>query len=212
LYNSLKIIAKQFLLLDDIDFLRTRIYVLEAVKKKIPIPEDQLISRLQAKEEKAFELLYDYYADSLLGIISRIVKEQEEAENLLQDTIIKIWLHIDQYSASKGRLFTWMINIARHTAINHLRSHQNQKISSIQNQEAGVYSEAVSVDPVEMNHIGIRETVQQLDKKLKDVIDLIYYLGYTQQEVADRLGMPLGTVKTRTRTALLQMRELLKED
>ena len=182
------------------------------LRAKLPISESLLTARLKARDEKAYELLYDYYAPALLGIIIKIVKSEEEAENLLQDAFVKIWLKIGQYDASRGRLFTWMLNISRNTALNYIRSHHLPEPDSIQNVESWVYSDRTSFEMTELNSIGIREMVQKLDKKLLVIIDLIYYLGYTQQEVAEKLDLPLGTVKTRTRTALQLIREYLKED
>ncbi len=169
---------------------------------KAPIPEEKLIVYLKHKDEKAFELLYDNYAGALLGIISRIVKEEEEAENVLQDTFVKIWLNFDRYDSSRGRLFTWMMAIARNSAINFLRIHKNNITEPIHNHESWVYNSSTSVELTEVNYIGVREQVSRLDEKLRVIIELIYFMGYTQKEVADKLKLPLGTVKTRTRTAL----------
>jgi RNA polymerase sigma factor (sigma-70 family) len=176
------------------------------VKKKIPIPEEQLIDHLKNKDDKAFELLYDNYAAALLGIISRIVKEEGEAENLLQDTFVKIWINIDQYDTSKGRLYTWMLAIARNSAINFVRTQKKPDTETIQNHESWVYTSSTSVEQTGANHVGVREQVSKLDEKLRVIIELIYYMGYTQKEVAAKLKLPLGTVKTRTRTALQHIR------
>lgn len=174
--------------------------------KKIPISEDELVRGLQSRDEKAFALLYDNYSPALLGIIAKIVKEEAEAENLLQDSFVKIWKNIGQYDASKGRLFTWLLNIARNTALNFLRSPHFFEKGEIQTLESIVYTETVQTELTEVNYIGVGETVQKLDPKLKQVIHLIYFLGYTQQEVSEKLNLPLGTVKTRTRMALHQLR------
>ena len=168
--------------------------------------ENELIKGLQAHDEKAFSLLYDSYSPALLGIIAKIVKDEAEAENLLQDSFVKIWKNINQYDAAKGRLFTWLLNIARNTALNFLRSAHYFEQGEIQNLESVVYTETVKTELTEVNYIGVSETVQKLDPKLKQVIHLIYYLGYTQQEVSEQLNLPLGTVKTRTRMALQLLR------
>lgn len=174
--------------------------------KKIPISEDELVRGLQSRDEKAFALLYDNYSPALLGIIVKIVKDEAEAENLLQDSFVKIWKNIGQYDPAKGRLFTWLLNIARNTALNFLRSPHFFEQGEIQNLESIVYTETVQTELTEVNYIGVSETVQKLDPKLKQVIHLIYFLGYTQQEVSEKLNLPLGTVKTRTRMALHQLR------
>jgi RNA polymerase sigma factor (sigma-70 family) len=168
--------------------------------------EELLLEGLKAKEERAFSVFYDRYAPTLLGIIVRIVRDPDQAEDLLQDTFVKIWKNIHQYDPNRGRLFTWMLNIARNTALNSLRSTNNVGASQIQTLDSVVYTETAKSEPIDVNHLGMTETVQRLDPKHREVVDLIYFLGYTQQEVADQLQLPLGTVKTRTRTALQQLK------
>lgn len=179
------------------------------MKPQLPISEEALVRGLLARDERIFALLYDHYSHALLGIILKIVKDEAEAENLLQDCFVKIWKNCHQYDSTKGRLFTWLLNIARNTALNFLRSAHLFEHVEIQQADAPVYTDKLTVEITHLNYIGINETVQLLDPKLKQVIDLIYYLGYTQQEVSQKLNLPLGTVKTRTRTALKQMRVYL---
>ena len=138
----------------------------------------------------------------MLGVINTLVNNIDEAENLLQDAFVKIWKNIHQYDDTKGRLFTWLITICRNTALNFLRSHENIRKTEIQNAETGVSNQRLITEPAETDHIGINKLVGKLDDKHKAVINLIYFWGYTQQEVAEKLDLPLGTVKTRTRTAL----------
>jgi RNA polymerase sigma-70 factor (ECF subfamily) len=182
------------------------------MKKPPPIPEDDLIAALKARSQKAYSILYDNYAPTLLGIICKVVRNTEDAENLLQDTFVKVWKNIDSYDAGKGRLFTWLLNIARNTAINFLRSQRSIEQTDIQTLADGVYTEGNSLtDSINVSHIGVNDTVSRLDPKLRQIIDLIYFEGYTQQEVADNLNMPLGTVKTRTRMALQQLKNLFSD-
>ena len=181
--------------------------------KKLNLNEPDLVAGLKARDDATFSILYDHYAPTLLGIIYKIVKDQAEAENILQDVFVKIWLNIHQYDAEKGRLFTWMLNISRNTAINFLRANHFSDQVTIQDVENGVYKKTFSVESeADLNTIGINGTVQRLDVKLKKIIELIYYEGHTQQEVSKILDMPLGTVKTRTRLALQQLRNFLKSE
>lgn len=176
------------------------------------IGEVDLIVGLQNKENKAFAVLYDNYAPALLGIIVKIVRDEDEAENLLQDAFVKIWRNIHQYDATKGRLFTWILNIARNTAINYLRSSHYSVGKEIQSIDNPVSIQTAYSENIDVNYIGVAETVEKLEPKLKQIIDLIYFMGYTQQEVSEKLDMPLGTVKTRTRMALLQLRKHFSND
>ncbi|WP_428655656.1 RNA polymerase sigma factor [Runella sp.] len=179
------------------------------MKSRLPISEEDLIRGLHARDERTFALLYDHYSPALLGIILKIVKDEKESENLLQDSFVKIWKNYHQYDAAKGRLFTWLLNIARNTALNFIRSAHLLAQVEIQHIENPVYTDNIKIELTHINYIGVSEIVQLLDPKLRQVIDLIYYLGYTQQEVSQKLNLPLGTVKTRTRTALKQLKSRL---
>ena len=169
---------------------------------KTTFSEQELVLGLKAHSQQAFATLYDNYSGAMLGVINTIVKNIDEAENLLQDSFVKIWKNIHQYDSNKGRLFTWIITICRNTALNYLRSHENISKTAIQNTETGVNTPVLVTAPPETDHIGITNVVDKLDDKHRAVIHLIYFWGYTQQEVAEKLNLPLGTVKTRTRMAL----------
>jgi len=169
---------------------------------KTTFSEQELVLGLKAHSHQAFASLYDHYSGAMLGIINTLVNNIDDAENLLQDAFVKIWKNIHQYDDAKGRLFTWLITICRNTALNFLRSHENFRKTEIQNEQNSVGNQRLITEPADTDHIGIEKLVGKLDDKHKAVINLIYYWGYTQQEVAEKLNLPLGTVKTRTRTAL----------
>lgn len=173
--------------------------------------EDTLITSLQQRKEQAFAVLYDKYSAAMLGIINNLVKDAEEAENILQEVFVKIYKSIHLYDKEKGRLFTWLITVCRNTALNYLRSAQHFSKIPIQNEDSGVYTERLITEPVHLDFIGVSKAVEKLDSNQRAVINLIYFWGYTQQEAAEKLGLPLGTVKTRTRTALQILKQHLKE-
>ena len=109
------------------------------------IPEAILIQELQSKSQEAFSALYNNYAATLLGIIFNIVKDREDAENLLQDSFVKIWRGIWKYDSSKGRLFTWLLTICRNTALDCLRKRGKFPTVEIQNAEFNVYTNSAEV-------------------------------------------------------------------
>ncbi len=171
--------------------------------------EEAFVERLQSGDKTAFAELYDRYGRSLFGIIITIVKSESDAENLLQDTFVKIWRNIGRYDATKGRLYTWLVVIARRIALDFVRSAEYLETQMIQPAEVLVSKEANSNEAQRLDHIGLEMVLARLAPYLKQVIDFQYFMGYTQQEVADELGLPLGTVKSRTRAALLELRQLL---
>ena len=155
--------------------------------------------------------MYDKYASAISGIIYAYTKSQEDTEDILQITFVKIWRNFDKYEQSKGRLYTWMINIARNTSIDYLRSSDQKNKDKNQVLEKNVYSNNGNFQITEnYDHIGLEAVVKKLSDEHHQIIDLVYFKGHTQQEVSDRLGMPLGTVKTKVRQAITILRELLK--
>lgn len=173
------------------------------------LSEEIFIGQLQARSEAAFAQLYDHYGAAMLGVIARLVDDEAEAENLLQDSFVKVWKYIHRYDAGKGRLFTWLVTICRNTALNYLRSRENFKKVEIQKAGSGVSIQRLIAEPPSADHIGIGTVLAKLELKHREIINLIYYRGYTQQEVAEVLDIPLGTVKTRTRMALQLLKEQL---
>jgi RNA polymerase sigma-70 factor (ECF subfamily) len=177
-------------------------------KRKISLSEEELVLALRQREKIAIEALYDMYSSSLFGVIVRIVNDTALAEDILQDTFVKIWNSFSSYSTEKGRLFTWMVNIARNLAIDKIRSKdfKNQgKNQDIENNVAFIDEQRNAVYKPEL--LGVKELVEGLKPEQKSILDLVYFKGYTHVEAADELGVPLGTVKTRLRMAIIQLRK-----
>jgi RNA polymerase sigma-70 factor (ECF subfamily) len=176
------------------------------VRKKIA--EEELIALLYKQDNGAMSILYDNYSSALYGVIFRIVQSDEIAEDVMQDAFVKIWKNFPQYDASKGKLFTWIINIARNLAIDKVRS--KDFVNSSKNRDI---DDIVSYVDLNNNHsynpdlIGMKELVNKLAPEQKKIIDLLYYGGFTQAEVAETLNIPLGTVKTRARLAIGVLRK-----
>lgn len=171
--------------------------------------QEQYISRLQRQDQSVIGELYDAYGGALYGVVLRIVQSPELAQQVLQDTFVKVWRNAVNYDATKGRLFTWLINIARNTAIDATRTAHFQQSRKTDSADALVYVPGgESLNP---DHIGVREIVGRLDEKYRLLIDLMYFQGYTQEEAAEETGIPLGTVKTRLRYAINELRRLFSE-
>ena len=177
-------------------------------KRKISLSEEELVLALQRRENIAAEALYDMYSASLFGVIVRIVNDETLAEDILQDTFVKIWNSFSSYSTEKGSLFTWMVNIARNLAIDKIRSKdfKNQtKNQELENNVTFIDEQRNTVYKPEL--LGVKDLVEQLKPEQKSILDLVYFKGYTHVEAADELGVPLGTIKTRLRTAIAQLRK-----
>ena len=179
-----------------------------AATKKISLKEEDLVRALKGKETIAIQALYDMYSGALLGVISRIITQQEVAEDLLQETFIKIWNSGDSYDSSKGRLFTWMINVARNLSIDKLRSKDFRNSNKNQDIENNVdFIDSQKKVTFNADTLGLKEMVTALKPELNDVLNMVYFKGYTHVEAAEELNLPLGTVKTRIRMAIMELRK-----
>jgi RNA polymerase sigma factor (sigma-70 family) len=173
--------------------------------------EHQLVSLLKQRDNKAFEYLYDNYSGALYNIVMQILNDVDLSNDVLQEVFVNIWRKIESYDSIKGRLFTWMLNITRNAAIDVLRSksyqnsQKNQSISDQAEVDMGGKSLQLNVD-----NIGLRKVLEKLKTEQRVLIELAYFKGYTHEEISEIESIPLGTVKTRIRSALIQLREHLK--
>lgn len=167
---------------------------------------------MQNKNEAGFHHLYEHYSGALYGVILRIVQSKEYTEEIIQDVFVKIWNSIGQYDAGKGRFYTWMINIARNTAIDYLKSKGFQNQLKNQPLPDFVYNTAeLSTTNKSSDFIGFSNVLESLEVDKQELINLAYYQGYTQNEISEKLKIPLGTVKTKMRNALIKLKDLLKD-
>lgn len=172
--------------------------------------QQNIVTLLQHKDIKGIDALYDQYGSYIYGFIIKIVKLDDVAENVLQDTFLKVWNKIDSFNIEKGRFVTWVINIARNTAIDTIRSKhykQSLKLISLEHAPQRIeYSTKIKVD-----NLDIKDIVGKLDKKYSEIIHLVYFKGYTHAEASKKLQIPLGTVKSRVRKAFSDLKIILQE-
>ncbi len=145
----------------------------------------------------------------MYAVILQLIPEEEIANDILQEAFINIWRSFDKYDATKGRLFTWMVVLVRNTAINHMRSKfykQHQKNDSL-NLYVSYLEDKIRSKDVPVNHIGLRKQVNKLRPEYRDVLELGYFNGLTQEEISKVLQIPIGTVKTRLRNAINELRK-----
>ena len=155
-------------------------------------------------------MLYDRYSPALLGQIINVVGDQKVAEEVLQSTMLKIWNGISSYNENKAGLYAWMSRIARNAAIDkgRLKSFQNNQ----KTEELKPYVYSLNARSQDASKIDTDRLLKNLDEKHRVVIDYVYLMGYTQAEAAKALDMPLGTVKTRLRSAISLLRNELKDE
>ncbi|RZN83065.1 MAG: sigma-70 family RNA polymerase sigma factor [Winogradskyella sp.] len=171
---------------------------------------DTLVKQFQQKDINAFEKLYAMYSNSIHGVVYNIVRDSAISDELMQDVFIKAWNNAESYSSSKGRFFTWILNIARNAAIDKTRSKTFKQTK--QNLNTDFFVDIIaSNDNLESktDAIGIKKYVTQLGEKCKTLIEFLYFKGFTQKETAETLEIPIGTVKTRNRSCIQKLRDMV---
>ncbi len=171
--------------------------------------ESELVMLLKQRQESAFSYLYDHYSASLYSVIVSIVIDRELSNDILQEVFVKIWRQIETYDTTKGRLFTWMLNVARNASIDAVRSKNYQQSQQNRELTENMY-EAGGSSQTNTDKIGLRKIVYKLKEEYRVLVELSYFEGFTQDEISKMLKIPLGTVKTRLRSALIQLKQVIK--
>jgi RNA polymerase sigma-70 factor, ECF subfamily len=169
--------------------------------------EKELITALKEGDKNAIGLVYDNYGAALYGVVLRIVQSPEAAEEVVQDVFVKIFKNIQSFDENKGKFYTWAINIAKNTAIDATRTSDFKNRQKTEQFDFVVYSQTQPSSNLSVDTIGLREIVDKLDEKHRAVIDLAYFQGYTQSEIEEEMNIPIGTVKTRLRLAIKELRK-----
>lgn len=168
--------------------------------------EKHIVSLLQEGDKRAIPIIYENYSGSLFGVINKIIKDEEMAQDVLQETFIKVWRYSKKYDPSKAKLFTWLYRIARNTAIDKLRSHNLKFEKEIQISDSNVYK--ISTLGLNQDTIDLQKHVATLDLKYQTVIKALFFEGMTQQEASEELDIPLGTIKSRLKIGLRELKKI----
>jgi RNA polymerase sigma-70 factor (ECF subfamily) len=168
--------------------------------------EKHIVELLQERNEKAISLLYEHYSDTLFGVAKKVVRDEELAQDVLQESFVKIWKKSDSYDATKAKLFTWLFRITRNTAIDKLRSVNTKSDKEIQMDVSDVYN--LGVDSIRPELIDVRENLDRIEDKYQIVLEALFFHGMTQQEASDELDIPLGTIKSRLKIGLRELKKI----
>lgn len=168
--------------------------------------EKHIVELLQERNDKAISLLYEHYGDTLYGVALKVVKDEDLAQDVLQESFVKIWRKADSYDSSKAKLFTWLFRITRNTAIDKLRGLGTKSGKEIQMDVSDVYS--VGVESLNPELMDIRENLDKIEPKYQVVLDALFFQGMTQQEASEELDIPLGTIKSRLKIGLRELKKL----
>jgi len=174
------------------------------------ISESNYIDLIRSGDQEGLSRIYDAYSGPVMGIIFRIVKNQELAEEILQQTMLKVWNKIDLFDSNKSSFFTWVAAIARNTAIDKKRLKSFENKSKTDSLDTAVYD--IKESPNHTSKLDIEKITAALDPKYKIIVDKLYLEGYSQSDLSKELDIPLGTIKTRVRMAIKMLREEFKDE
>jgi RNA polymerase sigma factor (sigma-70 family) len=175
--------------------------------------EHELLQCLTSNDQRMFSKLYDHFSPAIFGLLQKWIKDRELAENLVQDVFIKAWRNREKYEADKGRIFTWLYRMARNICIDYLRSKSCKKSkASLYGDDVAEFQLLPATETLQPDTIGVRKLVSMLRQEEKEVVEMMYFTGLTQRQIAEQISIPLGTVKTRMNKAMKELRYFYKRD
>ena len=172
------------------------------------LPDDQLAEQVARGEQPALLHLYDRHAGRVYALALRMLNDPMSAEEITQDVFWKLWSRARSYLASRGLFSTWLLSIARHAAIDRLRLDRRRPSLADDEELDEAWAELPDADSTseEARWRALYFAVRALPHEQRQVIDLAYYQGLSHSQIAEMLGWPLGTVKTRLRMGMEQLR------
>jgi RNA polymerase sigma-70 factor (ECF subfamily) len=168
--------------------------------------ENEIVNLLKNGDKKAINLLYEYYADAIYGVILKVIKDENTAQDVLQESFVKFWKYSRKYDPSKAKLFTWLYRIAYNTAIDKTRSLKNKNNKEVQIDASSVYR--ITSNALNQDVLDIQKHLNTLDEKYQVVINALFFEGMTQQEASEELNIPLGTIKSRLKIGLRELKKI----
>lgn len=179
--------------------------------------DEELVARVLQRDERAFELLYERYADLVYSVALRVLADPAMAQDIAQEVFVRFWRMPERYDAERGRFGNWLMSVTRNRAVDEVRIRGRRRLREL---GPSVAFEAVADTPredpllnaeAEADRVAVRRALRALPNEQRTALELAYFGGLTQQEIAELLDQPLGTVKTRTRLAMKKMRLALAE-
>lgn len=182
-----------------------------------PIADDQLVRRIAAGDAAALEALYDRYVRQCFGLALRMVSEPALAEEVVQEVFLKLWTSPGSYSSQKGAFASWLLSLVHHRCVDQLRKRSRTEVALDTDEPSSILNTEPDPQPdpgeqvwvMEQQRV-VRQALTQIPENQRLVLELAYFGGLSQSQIAEKLSQPLGTVKTRMRMGLLNLRALLE--
>ena len=168
--------------------------------------EQDIIALLKNGDKKAISLLYEHYSGALLGVVKKVISDNDIAQDVLQESFIKVWKKGKTYDPSKAKLFTWLYRIFYNSAIDKVRSLNNKNNKEVQIENSNVYK--LTTNSLNQDTLDIQKHLSSLELKYQVVLNALFFEGMTQQEASEELNIPLGTIKSRLKIGLRELKKI----
>lgn len=178
-----------------------------------PAPETRLLQRVATGDQQAFADLYDLVAPSVVGVVRGVLRDPAQSEEVAQEVLVEVWKSATRFDADRGSARTWILTIAHRRAVDRVRSeqaHRNRDEKVAVRDRGRAFDEVAEAVEARLEHRAVRDALGSLTKLQREAVELAYYRGLTYREVAEVLGTPLGTIKTRMRDGMIRLRDALE--
>jgi len=191
-------------------------FSLVSIRKRPMTEAALLMERIVQRDEKALDQLYERFSGALYAVILRIVKSREDADEILCEIFLQVWNKAGSYDLAKGAIYTWLLSMARNRAIDRIRSksYKNAKQNAEDSEVLNGLENASAENPLDAvvlseRAAAVREALRDISPQQREILEIAYFEGYTQSQIAERLSLPLGTVKTRMRDGMKSLQAFL---
>lgn len=180
-----------------------------------PVPELKLLQQIQIGDEEALITLHTQYASLVYSVAYRILNDRMAAEEVTQDTFLRIWNKAFTFDPGKGRFVTWLLTVARRLAIDQFRHQRRREPKTgllFMDEDPTLWENILATDGSAELRRTLKSALEQLQPEQRDLIELAYFYGMTHSDIAEQLDLPLGTVKTRIRLGMQKLRQIWMAD
>ncbi len=190
---------------------RPRLTAVDGGADVVPVDE-QLLLEVARGDREAFAALYERFAATVFGVVRRTLRDPSQSEEVAQEVFVELWRQAARFDPERGRASTWILTLAHRRAVDRVRTEQSRrdrtdKVAAREHRRE--HDEVAETVELRLEHQQVRAALDVLTPLQREAVELAYYRGFTYREVAEQLGAPLGTIKTRMRDGLIRMRDAL---
>lgn len=183
--------------------------------RDIESDDEVLVQRVVERDQEAFTRLYDRHADLIYSVALRVLADPALAQDITQDVFLRLWRTPAAYDATRGRFVSWLVSVARNRAVDEVRMRGRRRVREVGEAAGDDPPDSRAEDPqravqLQADRVAVRRAMALLPEEQRVALEMAYFSGLTQQEIAEQLGQPLGTIKTRTRLAMKKLRVALE--